>query len=183
MSAHRLSIAAPPFVLALAILLTACGHKKNYEYAIPDEICGVPIDRDALTAVIPPGDELELDPGDSDLFSHECTVAVDSKHILDVDVLRPSRPPNLEERATNSTVIEEFEALDVIDSGIVWENGAMVTWECHSENSGIDQRFVDADVNIYHDHAGSGDERLANIETFARSYTDGLRAYLECDVS
>lgn len=50
--------------LLLALPLTACNSSgKGLSYPVPDNICGIPADKEVLETLLDDGDELEQDPG------------------------------------------------------------------------------------------------------------------------
>jgi hypothetical protein len=64
----------------LALALTACGSSddKKLSYPVPDDICGIPADKDVLESLLDDGDELEQDSGYFDLAEGQfCHMYVD----------------------------------------------------------------------------------------------------------
>lgn len=79
-------------VLSLTLLASGCGGPQ-VNYAIPKDLCGIPVSRDLIRPFFPPGDRVEFDgdafPGDSkaEFF---CQYYVDGNTALSVDATRSS---------------------------------------------------------------------------------------------
>ena len=72
-------------LLAVGLALAACSSgtpKAQREYEVPDKLCGMPVDRDALEAFLPPGKELAIHKKYVPIYSGMlCYVLVDGYQI------------------------------------------------------------------------------------------------------
>ncbi|MER6346039.1 hypothetical protein ACWC10_22820 [Streptomyces sp. NPDC001595] len=80
----RAPAAAGPTVLAglLAVALVGCGESRSRDYAVPDRVCGVRVDADALSPLLPAGARLTQSRTDKGRGSVSCRVSVDDSLVL-----------------------------------------------------------------------------------------------------
>ncbi|MFJ7988469.1 hypothetical protein [Streptomyces sp. NPDC096351] len=76
----------PLAALAVLAALTAAGCTEvQGEYATPAELCGVPVDPDALEPVLLPGQKLTTSASHANAETRRCDVSVDGSRILTVE--------------------------------------------------------------------------------------------------
>lgn len=64
----------------LAVALTGCG--ESGDYAVPDRVCGVPVDAGALSPLLPNGEKVDESPVDKGPESVSCRVRVDDSLVV-----------------------------------------------------------------------------------------------------
>ncbi|MFG2531695.1 hypothetical protein [Streptomyces sp. NPDC048516] len=98
--AWRKTVASAAAMFSLALLASGCGAPK-INYAIPSSLCDIPVSRDLLRPLFPPGDRIEFDgdsfPDDGKATSF-CQYYVDGNAALSVEARRSSENGTAEER-------------------------------------------------------------------------------------
>lgn len=72
------SLAAALFLLTV---LSGCGDNEKREYAVPEKLCSMPVDMDALASFLPPGKELTMHPK-TGKTADRCEVKVDKRTVF-----------------------------------------------------------------------------------------------------
>jgi hypothetical protein len=65
---------------ALALAAVGCGESRDY--AVPDRVCGVPVDADTLSPLLPDGEKLAESRRDKGRGSESCRLEVDDSLVL-----------------------------------------------------------------------------------------------------
>ncbi|WLW53906.1 hypothetical protein [Streptomyces sp. YU58] len=74
------ALAAAGVAGALALVAVGCGGSEGY--AVPDRVCGVPVDADTLSPLLPDGEKLTENHRDKGPGSESCRVTVDDTLVL-----------------------------------------------------------------------------------------------------
>ncbi|MFD7167731.1 MULTISPECIES: hypothetical protein [Streptomyces] len=151
---------------ALALPLTACGGSRDY--AVPKQVCGVPLDSGLLSPLLSSGERLSQDKYDTGRESPRCRLDVDKQTVvyLKGDVIDTKTDPievnnQLLQRLGNPTPVA------VGEGGRVADSGAIAFANCTYQ--GKPQRFV-AYVELSKPVPEKTSERRDALVAFLRAY-------------
>ncbi|MFF2375945.1 hypothetical protein ACFVUW_16345 [Streptomyces xiamenensis] len=180
--AVRLSLSAPAALLASSAFLYGCSGDtgndgSSYEYAIPDNLCGIKAESTLLKELLVPGDAYETEVDESIEGMHECRVFVDSKRIAYVRVYMLSLldPPPRPDRHN-----EHLESINIEGDALLWDRGAGVSFRCIADDESL-YAYPNISMNFFDTPIDDDEERKDAIEAFARSYVEGVKEYQRCD--
>ncbi|MFD9032023.1 hypothetical protein ACFVZW_12855 [Streptomyces sp. NPDC059567] len=124
---------------AVALLLGAlagCGESR--EYAVPAEVCGVPVDPAVLAPFLPPGETVEQSAYASRPANPRCSITVDGQTVLTVkaDVIEPAEDP----MKVHERLLVDADRIPVGDDARVADATALAVAACTYE--GKPRKFV-----------------------------------------
>jgi hypothetical protein len=169
--ARRRTALALLSTVAVLAALTACSSEKERAYALPDKLCGTPVDPATLAPLLPGGDKLSqsVDPGGSD---ERCRVEVDGKSAMSTGSLwtdLDDTPRKVADWELGVSSADTPEGDDIIHG----RTGAVARVDgCPAAKKGdlmyVSMRLVDRKV----------DEK--DTLAFIRSYAKGIRQTERC---
>ncbi|MFI6345914.1 hypothetical protein [Streptomyces sp. NPDC050560] len=155
--------------LTAALLLTMSGCGSSRDYAVPDDLCGVPIDPDVISPLLPDGDKLEKKPYAAKPPERQrCRVYVDGSMILwlagditdaDTDVLKVKADDM--QRDGNPA------PADIADGATLADSGAVAVAHCTFE--GKKHNFA-VEVELGRDYPEKLEDRRKAVAKFFRAY-------------
>ncbi|MBW1601872.1 hypothetical protein JJV70_07060 [Streptomyces sp. JJ66] len=155
--------------MGLLVTLTGCG---SGEYEIPPEACGTKMDRGAIAAVLPPGEELEVSLREvgSEIRYDVCSFAVDG--VIEFSVRRFWEGKAVEPRPLTERWQEAESSggpLELGEAGAVSADGFIAVYSC-PEKGRTGMLIVDGWLGS---DVPEGESKQEELAEFARSYVPG----------
>ncbi|MER5731013.1 hypothetical protein ABT084_22265 [Streptomyces sp. NPDC002138] len=128
-------------VVAAALLIGAAGCAQGRDYAVPGDVCGVPVKPALLEPLLPPGKKLEQTPYASRPAAPRCEVTVDKQGGLTIrgDVTEPGLDL-MKEQGDQLHRAGNPQKIDAGDQG--WVSDAMVIAAARCTYQGKPSTFV-----------------------------------------
>lgn len=162
--------------------LTACGGGR--EYAVPEQACGITVDRTALDPFLPDGEKIEVVGGSlvetgEDTRGH-CEIRVDGKRAVYLRVGKVDKlyDPMDEVDAFRFTNREKMSGLPFPGEGALGDAAAMVNTGCTAPGAAYLSVLVTVDGTADDEVA----ERRKNIEAFTFDFVPEVKKALGCTV-
>ncbi|MEV8118693.1 hypothetical protein AB0O69_27930 [Streptomyces xiamenensis] len=179
MKINRL-VGAAVFLLTGSALLAGCSNdSKSYDYAIPDDLCGVHVNSTLSKSLLPPGGEYAMETDDSMEGRLLCSINIDSKRTAHFSIYMLetlSAPPG----PAFSDWGELLETVDIEGEALLWERGAGVSFRCLADDESL-YAYPKISIDFFDTPIDDDEERKDAIEAFARSYVEGVKEYQQCD--
>ena len=169
----------------VAALLTACSESEEATYTVPETVCGVRIDPDALRPLLRPGDTLETENISRDPVPGECRILTDSRQNIWMEPwpLGEVKDPVEWARYRGHREAQETSLPGVAEGGAVWPRGALTSFRCHEEEQPDDSHALTPEINLsLEESIEDEEERMRRLEDLLASYVEGLRELYECEV-
>ncbi|MET9695373.1 hypothetical protein ABZY31_00350 [Streptomyces sp. NPDC006529] len=127
--------------VAAALLIGAAGCTQDRDYAVPGDVCGVPLEPALLEPLLPPGKKLEQTPYASRPAAPRCDITVDKQGGLTIrgDVTEPGLDL-IKEQGDQLNRAGNPRKIDVGDQG--WVSDAMVIAAARCTYQGKPSAFV-----------------------------------------
>ncbi|MER5532283.1 hypothetical protein [Streptomyces mirabilis] len=150
------------------VLLTATACSGSRDYAVPDKACGVTVDSDSLSPLLPNGKKLTEKSYDAGPESPRCRLLVDQQLVvyLSGDVVAGDTDPiKVQDRAL--VRLGSPAAADIGDDAVIADRGAMAVAGCAYK--GKQQRFAVL-VQLQRNVPENVSKRRDALRSFLRSY-------------
>ncbi|MCF6526400.1 hypothetical protein [Streptomyces sp. JJ36] len=165
-----------PAALTLAVAVAGCGEKQ--EYAVPEKVCGVPLEEGTVALLLPEGEHLAERGTPLPAHHDYCRLLVDRGRALTV-TFSPTRTlhdPMGDRSAYAFTRRAEMRDLPLPGEGALGDDSAVVAARCGGSGPGYLTIDFYADKDVVRDTA----RRRAALREFALAYTSGARKKAGC---
>ncbi|MEW1548477.1 hypothetical protein [Streptomyces tsukubensis] len=165
--------------LALTLSLTGCSSEEPQEktYKIPDNLCGIPVSKNLIAPLLPPGKNLRVDSS-SIVDQKRCTLLIDEKRaLLTRSTWLPSNT-SIESVAATEWKINIIENINPEKSFGYSNKGALAKITCPDPASlrhGKMQLFGAAVM------LGEMSRQESDVKEFATAYADSLATSDGCN--
>ncbi|MDJ0380715.1 hypothetical protein [Streptomyces sp. G-G2] len=162
---------------ALLVTLAGCGEQGR-DYAVPGDVCGVPVQPSLLEPLLPPGKKLAQSPDGSGIGTPRCEVTVDKglalKAIGDVTTQVPDLPKVIQQKLN---LAGNPRKIAVGDEAWVTDSTALATVKCVFQGQA---RLFITEVSAY---GGPSDvtARRTALTAFITAYEPAARKAVGCD--
>ncbi|MFH8725192.1 hypothetical protein [Streptomyces termitum] len=160
--------------------LTACGGGR--EYAVPEQVCGITVNRTTLDPFLPDGEKLEI-VGDSLVETGEdtrghCEIRVDGKRAMYLRVSKVDKlyDPMDKVDAFRFTDREKMSGLPFPGEGALGDAAAMVNTECTAPGAAYLSVLVTVDGTVDDEVA----RRRRDLQAFAVDLVPAVKKALGC---
>ncbi|MGD9483746.1 hypothetical protein WDH52_10865 [Streptomyces sp. TRM70308] len=165
------------WALALALLTGAAGCASgNEQYAVPERVCGVPMDENVVRAVLPEGERLSQGGETLPETYNICTLLVDGSPAVRMSFSKETEYYHpLEEYAREFQDGEDI-ALDFPGNGGLDDENATIIVKC-----GLPERpNIISHMQVPPPGGATTDVSRADLERFAVDYMAGAKRELGC---
>ncbi|MEU7342897.1 hypothetical protein ABZ778_03050 [Streptomyces bacillaris] len=173
---HRAAAA----VLALLFVGTAagCATEEKRDYSLPENLCGVPVDKELVDPLFPPGKTVEQQAEPLEPPVSSCRVLVDKRRVLFVSISQIGEfsDPMGEREKQPFRNRKEMKDLPFDGEGAVGDTNAMIAAECTSDAS----RYVIVEFTVGESLDEDTDRRREKIDRFAKGYTKAVQKAVSC---
>ncbi|MFI9250401.1 hypothetical protein [Streptomyces sp. NPDC053069] len=165
--------------LACAVLLssTACS-KGGRDYAVPGDLCGVAVDSQLVSPLLPDGKKLTQRSSDAGATSRRCRVSVDDNLVLYIssDLVSPDTDPlKVQDRGLQR--LGHPAPADIGDAARVADRGAMAVADC---TTGGDKKRIATLIQLGKEHPEDTSQRRKDLTQLLRAYLPKAMADLDC---
>lgn len=164
---------AAVFVLALS----ACSQDGR-NYAVPGDLCGVAVDSDLLSPLLPDGEKLTQRSYDAGATSPRCRVSVDDRLVLYVsnDLVPPDTDP-LKTQDRGLQRLGHPAPADVGAAARVADRGALAVADCATEDG---RKRVATLIQLEREFPEDTAQRRKNLTRLLRGYLPKAMGALGC---
>ncbi|MFJ3897829.1 MULTISPECIES: hypothetical protein [unclassified Streptomyces] len=165
-------------VTMLVLATAGCTDSGSRAYTVPDTVCGVAVDSDLLSPLLPDGEKLTQRAYDAGQESPRCRLSVDGKLVvyLTGDVVAADTDPlKVQDRAL--VRLGNPAAVDIGDGARVADNGALAVARCAYE--GRQSKFVTL-VQLQKKVPAKTSQRRDALRSFLESYFPKAMAKQGC---
>jgi hypothetical protein len=172
-------------LVLVPVLLAACSDSEEATYTVPETVCGVRIDPDALRPLLRPGDTLETENISGDPIPGECRILTDSQQNIWMEPwpLGDVKDPVERARYSGYSGVRAFDLPGVPEGGAVWPAGALTSFQCYEEEQPDGSHALSPEIYLALEKSiEDEEERMRRLEDLLASYVEGLRELYECEV-
>ncbi|WP_175412779.1 hypothetical protein [Streptomyces sp. TRM64462] len=179
-NALRRTVGPVALTCCLALSLAACGGGR--EYTVPQQACGVPLDKKALDPFLVDGEEFKVrgdSLGDPKVeYPRYCVIGVDGSRVVGIHLYKEDELVDPMDDLWSHRFENREKVKDVPFGGLaaVGDRNAMVTTRCATPQA----NYLIADMSFA---AKAGDdlaERRKDIEAFALGFVAEMKKELGC---
>ncbi|MDI1456469.1 hypothetical protein NHG22_22000 [Streptomyces sp. ATE26] len=156
---------------------TACSGGGR-DYAVPGDLCGVTVDSQLVSPLLPDGKKLTQRSSNASATSPRCRVSVDGDLVLYIssDLVSPGTDP-LQVQDRGLQRLGHPLPADVGDSARVADRGAMAVADC--TRRGGKQRIATL-IQLEKEHPKDASQRRKDLTRLLRAYLPKAMAGLDC---
>ncbi|MFD9952431.1 hypothetical protein [[Kitasatospora] papulosa] len=168
--------AAPAVVCGLGLLLAGCGGGRAY--ALPKDLCGVPVDQDALSPLLQDGEKLDVVGDPLATSTSICAVSVDHYPAVSIQADRTDKfyDPMAELESFRFTNRKEMPTPPFDAAGAVGDRSVMITARCEAPAA----RYAVVNFTFGDRAEEDVDRRRADMEAFALAFVPSVKKELAC---
>ncbi|MEU8740940.1 hypothetical protein AB0K62_32025 [Streptomyces halstedii] len=168
--------AAPLALCALALLAAGCGGGR--EYAMPKELCGVPVGEKELSPLLPDGQKLDVAGDPLVTSANLCGVSVDDDPAVDIQVEKTEKfyDPMDASEAFRFTNREKSAGLPFEGAGATGDKHVMITARCDAPEAG----HLIVNIGVGEKAEKDVDRRRSDLEAFARAFVPSVKKEMGC---
>ncbi|MEU8705896.1 hypothetical protein [Streptomyces sp. NPDC048565] len=161
-----------------SLVLFAAGCGGGREYALPEDLCGVPVGGEELSPLLPDGETLEVVGDPLTVNGSTCEVSVDDHWAVSVQVEKVEKfyDPMGKLDSFRFTNRKKISALPFDGAGATGDRNVMISARCEAPDA--DHAIVFVTVP---DKTGSDvDRRRADMEKFAAAFVPAVKKEMAC---
>ena len=170
-------LATSTLVCAVMLSSTACSEGGR-DYAAPGDLCGVTVDSQLVSPLLPDGKKLTQRSSDAGAASPRCRVSVDDNLVLYIssDLVSPGTDPlKVQDRGLQR--LGNPSPADVGDAARVADRGAMAVADCIRR--GGKERIATL-IQLEKEYPQDASQRRKDLTQLLRAYLPKAMANLDC---
>nr|MDT0522539.1 hypothetical protein [Streptomyces sp. DSM 41633] len=157
--------------------LVGCSGKAD-TYAVPSEICGVPVEKEAVSSVLPAGHDLKDNHDPLGQDESHCDVYVDKYHALDVIIKSSENAPpekELENATAHFTSRKKVNDFPCSSRTVLGAQGALVVAECGSPS-----RYLTFHIKVDSERINGGAGDVDGVSDFVQKFVPRVKTEMGC---